>query len=68
MDLKEIVSELRRFLAEAAWSRMFRHSGIMRASRYLPARLKRVFEGRYAMRERADIALAVASMYPGRLF
>jgi hypothetical protein len=65
MDLREIVSELRGLLAEAAWSRMFRHSGIMRSSRYLPARLKRVFEGRYAMRERADIALAVASMYPG---
>jgi hypothetical protein len=65
MDLKEIVSELRGLLAEAAWPRMFRHSGIMRSSRYLPARLKRVFEGRYAMRERAEIALAVASMYAG---
>jgi hypothetical protein len=65
MDLKHIVSELRGLLAEAAWSRMFRHSGIMRSSRYVPVRLKRVFEGRYAMRERAEIALAVASMYPG---
>jgi hypothetical protein len=37
----------------------------MRTSRYLPERLKRLFELRYQMRERAEIALAVASMYPG---
>jgi hypothetical protein len=65
MRMKELVSEARGIVADAAWSRMFRHSGIMRSSRYLPSRLKRVFEGRYAMRERAEVALAVASMYPG---
>ena len=65
MNWNEIVSEVRGVIADATWSRMFRHSGIMRSSAYLPARLKRVFEGRYAMRERAEIALAVASMYPG---
>src|SRR3954453_9225177 len=65
MGLNDIVSEARGIIAEAAWPRMFRHTGIMRSSRYLPTKLKRVFEQRYAMRERAEIALAVASMYPG---
>ncbi len=65
MNWNEIASEARGLVADATWSRMFRHNGIMRSSRFLPSRLKRLFEMRYAMRQRAEIALAVASMYPG---
>src|SRR5882757_8644870 len=39
--------------------------GILRSSRLLSRGAKRKLELRYAMEERAQIALAVASMYPG---
>jgi hypothetical protein len=63
--LSDLFKEVRGLIADAIWHRMFRYSGELRSSRLLPSRLKTSFAYRYAIQERAEIALTVAGMYPG---
>ena len=60
-----LLNQARGYVAESIWYRMIRYNGGLRSSRHLPARLKQSFANRYAVQERAEIALTVAGMYPG---
>jgi hypothetical protein len=61
----ELFRDARGLVTEAIWRRMVQHNGRLRSSRRLPTRLKKVFADRYAIQERAEIALTVAGIYQG---
>ena len=62
---RELLKDARGLLTDAVWHRLIQHNGRLRSSRRLPARLKAAFANRYAILERTEVALTVASMYSG---
>jgi hypothetical protein len=60
-----IFRNARGLATDAIWRRMIQHNGRLRSSKWLPSRLKVAFANRYAIMERTEIALTVASMYAG---
>jgi hypothetical protein len=61
----DALKDVRGLATDAIWNRMIQHNGRLRSSRWLPARLKEAFANRWAIKERSEIALTVASMYSG---
>jgi hypothetical protein len=61
----DVLKDVRGLATDAVWRRMIQHNGRLRSSRWLPARLKDAFANRWAIEERSNIALTVASMYSG---
>jgi|SRR5690242_15546715 hypothetical protein len=61
----DVLKDVRGLETDAVWRRMVQHNGRLRSSRWLPARLKEAFANRWAINERTEIALTVASMYSG---
>jgi hypothetical protein len=60
----DLLKDMRGLITDAVWHRMIQHNGRLPSSRWLPARLKDTF-ARWAIKERSEIALTVASMYSG---
>jgi hypothetical protein len=61
----DLLKDVRGLASDAVWHRMIQHNGRLRSSRWLPAPLKAAFANRWAIKERSEIALTVASMYSG---
>jgi hypothetical protein len=65
MAYRDWLSEARGAVMSVVRRRMLRHDGTLRSSRRLPERMKASLANSYAAEDRAEIALAVAGMYPG---
>lgn len=63
--LRYIIAKLHNVYDDLVWRRLVTNFGILRSTRRLSKRARKIAEVRYAVEERAKIALAVASMYPG---
>src|SRR5689334_5798194 len=63
--LRYALARWRNVYDDFVWRRLVTNFGILRSTRRLSRRAKKIAEVRYAVEERAKVALAVASMYPG---
>jgi hypothetical protein len=62
---RDVLRNMRGVVTDAIWHFMIQHNGRLRSSRWLPSRLKDAFANRWAIAERSEVALTVASMYSG---
>lgn len=60
-----VLARLHNVYDDFVWRRLLTKFGILRSTSGLSRRAKKMVEVRYAVEERANVALAVASMYPG---